>query len=56
MKILYNAQSKQFDSISFKIEEDGEHYFCFSNDFSSYTHKSVYFEILSDLGKYISCD
>ena len=50
-KIMYDEQRKQYDSISFHVEEAGEHYFCFSNEFSSFTHKTIYFDLISDLGE-----
>ena len=43
-KIIYQKQRKQFDSIDFTTTEAGEYYFCFSNEFSSFTHKVVYFD------------
>ena len=56
-KIMYDEQRKQYDSISFYVEETGEHYFCFSNEFSSFTHKTVYFDLISDLGEpFVSMD
>ena len=48
---MYDEQRKQYDSISFHVEEVGEHYFCFSNEFSSFTHKTIYFDLISDLGE-----
>ncbi len=45
-KILYQAQRKQYDSVDFTADVAGEYYFCFSNEFSSFTHKLVYFDIM----------
>ena len=41
---LYNEQKKQYDQYTWKTEEDGEYHFCFSNEFSTVTHKVVYFD------------
>ena len=49
-KLLYDGQRKQYDSITFKLQEKGEYYFCFSNEFSSFTHKTIYFDLI-DTGK-----
>lgn len=43
-RIIYQKQRKQYDSVDFTTTESGEHYFCFSNEFSSFTHKVVYFD------------
>jgi len=41
---LYNEQKKQYDQHTWTSEEDGEYRFCFSNEFSTVTHKVVYFD------------
>ena len=43
-QIIYQKQRRQYDSVDFTTTESGEHYFCFSNEFSSFTHKVVYFD------------
>lgn len=43
-QIIYQKQRKQYDSIDFTTTVTGEHYFCFSNEFSSFTHKVIYFD------------
>ena len=43
-KSLYDERKKQYDSHSFTTEEEGEHMFCFSNEFSTFTHKVIYFD------------
>jgi len=45
--ILHQAQRKQYDSIDFNTKEKGEFYFCFSNEFSSFTHKLIYFDFVA---------
>lgn len=45
-RIIYETQRKQYDSIDFDADEKGEYYFCFSNEFSSFTHKIVYFDLM----------
>ena len=59
---IYKGQRKQYDSIDFDATEAGEYHFCFSNEFSSYTHKLVYFDFMvgdeapltDDIGKCIA--
>ena len=43
-RIIYQKQRRQYDSVDFTTTDSGEHYFCFSNEFSSFTHKVVYFD------------
>ena len=45
-QVIYQAQRKQYDSVDFAADSTGEYYFCFSNEFSSFTHKLVYFDIM----------
>ena len=46
-KIIYNEQRKKYDTFEFTAHTTGEYEFCFSNEFSSITHKRVYFELIS---------
>ena len=41
---LYNEQKKQYDQYTWTPDADGEYQFCFSNEFSTVTHKIVYFD------------
>jgi hypothetical protein len=41
-RILYQDQRKQYDSINFNAEEEGQYEVCFSNEFSTFTHKLVF--------------
>jgi len=41
---LYNEKKKQYDRYEWTTEEQGEYQFCFSNEFSTFTHKMVYFD------------
>lgn len=43
-RVIYQKQRKQYDSIDFTTTDTGEYYFCFSNEFSSFTHKVIYFD------------
>ena len=45
-KVIYQEKRKQYDSVDFTADTTGEYYFCFSNEFSSFTHKVVYFDIM----------
>lgn len=44
-KNLYKEQKQQYDVFSHKAEEAGEYTICFSNEFSTFAHKTVYFEL-----------
>ncbi|XP_052235222.1 transmembrane emp24 domain-containing protein 7-like isoform X2 [Dreissena polymorpha] len=44
-KVLYKGVKKQYDSVTWKAEETGIFKFCFSNEFSTFTHKVVYFDL-----------
>lgn len=48
-KKLYNEQRKQYDTFVHTSVEQGEYSFCFSNEFSTFAHKQVYFDL--DLGE-----
>jgi protein ERP2 len=41
---LYAEQKKQYDRYEWTTDEHGEYRFCFSNEFSTFTHKLVYFD------------
>jgi len=41
---LYKEQKKQYDQHTWTAQEDMEYRFCFSNEFSTVTHKIVYFD------------
>ena len=41
---LYKDQKKQYDSFTWTTNEKGVYKFCFSNEFSTFTHKTVYFD------------
>ncbi|XP_073239278.1 transmembrane emp24 domain-containing protein 7-like [Porites lutea] len=43
-KPLYTVQKKQYDSYSFTAQSEGVYKFCFSNEFSTFSHKVVYFD------------
>lgn len=43
-KTLYTVQKKQYDSYSFTTQAAGVYKFCFSNEFSTFSHKVVYFD------------
>lgn len=43
-RILYKDVKKQYDSFTWTSDVDGEYQFCFSNEFSTFTHKLVYFD------------
>ncbi|ESN92721.1 hypothetical protein HELRODRAFT_185153 [Helobdella robusta] len=42
--ILYNEQKRQYDRFEWSAESEGEFTFCFSNEFSTFTHKIIYFD------------
>jgi hypothetical protein len=41
-KVLYQEKKKQYDSFRHTAEEDGIYEVCFSNEFSTFTHKVVF--------------
>ncbi|CAF0849514.1 unnamed protein product [Rotaria sp. Silwood1] len=43
-KTLYQVTKKQYDQIEKTAEEDGVYEFCFSNEFSTFTHKVIYID------------
>ncbi|KAK3093195.1 hypothetical protein FSP39_012494 [Pinctada imbricata] len=43
-QILYKDVKKQYDSFTWKADQTGIHKFCFSNEFSTFSHKVVYFD------------
>jgi hypothetical protein len=43
-KILYQDQKKQYDSFKHVAEVEGTYEVCFSNEFSTFTHKLVFFD------------
>ena len=43
-KTIYNVQKKQYDSHAFTAQGQGIYKFCFSNEFSTFSHKVVYFD------------
>ena len=44
--ILYKETKKQYDSYEWTTVEKGPYKFCFSNEFSTFTHKTVYFDFI----------
>uniref|UniRef100_A0A3Q3K478 GOLD domain-containing protein n=1 Tax=Monopterus albus TaxID=43700 RepID=A0A3Q3K478_MONAL len=42
--VLYNERKKQYDSFSHTTAMKGDYKVCFSNEFSTFTHKTVYME------------
>ncbi|XP_012867266.1 PREDICTED: transmembrane emp24 domain-containing protein 3 [Dipodomys ordii] len=60
--ILYRETKKQYDSFTYRTEIKGVYQFCFSNEFSTFSHKTVYFDfqvgdeppILPDMGSKVT--
>ena len=44
-RIIYKDSKKQYDSHTWTTDMKGEYKFCFSNEFSTFTHKIVYFDL-----------
>lgn len=44
--ILYQGIKKQFDTHQWTASMSGQYTFCFNNEFSTFSHKLVYFEII----------
>ena len=43
-KVLYKQVKKQYDSFTWTAEKTGEFVACFSNEFSTFSHKLVYID------------
>lgn len=43
-RTVYKETKKQYDSFSHRTEVEGVYTFCFSNEFSTFSHKTVYFD------------
>ncbi|XP_064596486.1 transmembrane emp24 domain-containing protein 7-like [Liolophura sinensis] len=43
-QILYKDMKKQYDTFTWTTDQTGVYKFCFSNEFSTFTHKVVYFD------------
>jgi len=41
-KIIYQTTKKQYDQVEKTADEDGVYQFCFSNEFSTFSHKVIY--------------
>lgn len=44
--VLYTGVKKQFDTHQWTAAMSGQYTFCFSNEFSTFSHKLVYFEFI----------
>uniref|UniRef100_UPI002955D255 transmembrane emp24 domain-containing protein 3 n=1 Tax=Panthera onca TaxID=9690 RepID=UPI002955D255 len=61
-KTIYRETKKQYDSFTHRAEVKGVYQFCFSNEFSTFSHKTVYFDfqvgdeppILPDMGNRVT--
>ncbi|XP_077993117.1 transmembrane emp24 domain-containing protein 3-like [Glandiceps talaboti] len=45
--ILYKETKKQYDSFTWTTDRQGVFKFCFSNEFSTFAHKTVYFDFMA---------
>lgn len=60
--VIYRETKKQYDSFTYRTEIGGVYQFCFSNEFSTFSHKTVYFDfqvgdeppILPDMGNKVT--
>lgn len=43
-KVIYKDQKKQYDSFRHQAQEEGIYEVCFSNEFSTFTHKVVFID------------
>ncbi|XP_060075172.1 transmembrane emp24 domain-containing protein 7-like isoform X2 [Ylistrum balloti] len=44
-QVLYKDVKKQYDSFTWTPDQKGIYQFCFSNEFSTFSHKVVYFDL-----------
>lgn len=42
---VYRETRKQYDSFTHRADVQGVYKFCFSNEFSTFSHKTVYFDL-----------
>ncbi|RWS24385.1 cop-coated vesicle membrane protein P24-like protein [Leptotrombidium deliense] len=42
--VLYHGMKKQFDTFKWTADTSGSYSFCFSNEFSTFSHKLIYFD------------
>lgn len=42
---IYRETRKQYDSFTYRADVQGVYQFCFSNEFSTFSHKTVYFDL-----------
>ena len=45
-RMLYKERKKQYDTYTFTSDMKGIYKFCFSNEFSTFAHKLVYFDFM----------
>lgn len=45
--VLYQGVKKQFDTHQWTASTSGQYTFCFSNEFSTFSHKLIYFEFIA---------
>uniref|UniRef100_A0A8C0EBF3 Transmembrane p24 trafficking protein 3 n=1 Tax=Bubo bubo TaxID=30461 RepID=A0A8C0EBF3_BUBBB len=43
-RTIYKETKKQYDSFPHRAEVEGIYTFCFSNEFSTFSHKTIYFD------------
>lgn len=43
-RTIYKETKKQYDSFPHRTEVQGVYTFCFSNEFSTFSHKTIYFD------------
>ncbi|XP_026711920.1 transmembrane emp24 domain-containing protein 3 [Athene cunicularia] len=43
-RTIYKETKKQYDSFPHRAEVEGVYTFCFSNEFSTFSHKTIYFD------------
>jgi len=44
-QIIYKEVKKQYDTFTWTPDNTGDFAFCFSNEFSTFSHKLVYFDL-----------
>eukprot|EP00123_Amoebidium_parasiticum_P019822 comp33414_c0_seq1/m.47281 comp33414_c0_seq1/g.47281 ORF comp33414_c0_seq1/g.47281 comp33414_c0_seq1/m.47281 type:complete len:209 (-) comp33414_c0_seq1:109-735(-) len=48
--VLYKEQRKTFDDVEITTKKAGPYKVCFSNEFSTFSHKTIYFDLFLDEG------
>lgn len=52
-KTLYQQERTQYDAVTFTAAENGTYIMCFGNEFSTFSHKLVYMDLVVSFSVYL---